>query len=41
MSAPLELTGAARHQVGRLVARIEPIVAADPDAAAYRPGALL
>lgn len=41
VSAPLELTGAARHQVGRLVARIEPIVAADPDAAAYRPGALL
>ncbi|WP_316668344.1 adenylosuccinate lyase [uncultured Propionibacterium sp.] len=41
VSAPLELTGAARRQVGELVARIEPIVAADPEAAAYRPGALL
>ena len=41
VSDPLELTGTARDQVARVVARVEEIAAADPDAAAYQPGAVL
>ena len=41
VSAPLDLTGAASSQVGKVVRQIEEIVATDPDAAAYRPGAVL
>lgn len=41
ISAPLELTGAAARQVGRVIARIQPLVEADPQAAAYQPGAVL
>jgi len=41
VSAPLELTGAARVQVGQLVHRIGELVAADPQAAAYTPGNVL
>jgi adenylosuccinate lyase len=38
---PLEFTGAARAQVQEVCRRIEALVAADPDAAAYTPGAIL
>ncbi|MFT8395307.1 adenylosuccinate lyase [Propionibacterium sp.] len=41
VSAPLELTGAARHQVQQVIDAVAPLVEADPQAAAYRPGALL
>jgi len=38
---PLEFTGAARAQVQEVCRRIEALVADDPDAAAYTPGAIL
>jgi adenylosuccinate lyase len=38
---PIEFTGAARAQVQAVVRRIEAVVAADPDAAAYTPGSIL
>jgi adenylosuccinate lyase len=38
---PLSFTGAARDQVAAVAARIDEIAAAHPDAAAYRPGAIL
>ena len=41
VSAPLELTGAAARQVERVVAKITPLVDADPQAAAYQPGTVL
>lgn len=41
MSSPLELTGAARVQVGQVVAQVEKIVADDPESAQYHPGAVL
>ena len=41
VSTPIELTGAARHQVQAVIDAVTPLVEADPDAAAYRPGALL
>ena len=39
--SPLELAGTAEAQVARVAARVADVVAADPDAAAYRPGAVL
>ena len=41
ISAPIELTGAASEQVRRVVARIDQLVRADPQAAGYRPGEVL
>ena len=41
VAAPLEFTGAAVAQVGAVVERVEKVLAADPDAAAYVPGAIL
>lgn len=41
VAAPLEFTGAATAQVAAVVERAERVVAADPDAAAYAPGAIL
>ncbi|MCR4513606.1 adenylosuccinate lyase [Aeromicrobium sp. 50.2.37] len=41
VAAPLEFTGAATAQVGAVVAQVDALVAADPDAAAYTPGAIL
>lgn len=41
VAAPLEFTGAAVAQVGQVVARVEALVATDPDAAGYAPGAIL
>ena len=41
VSAPLELSGSARSQVARLAERVGELAAASPDAAAYRPGAVL
>ena len=41
ISAPLELTGAAARQVERVCARITVLTEADPEAAAYHPGAVL
>ncbi|MFT4298740.1 MAG: adenylosuccinate lyase [Aeromicrobium sp.] len=41
VAAPIEFTGAALHQVGAVVARIEEVAAADPQAAAYAPAAIL
>jgi len=41
MAAPLELTGAATAQVAAVVARVQQLVDANPEAAAYRPGAIL
>jgi adenylosuccinate lyase len=38
---PIEFTGAAVDQVQQVVRRIEDVVATDPEAAAYRPGAIL
>jgi adenylosuccinate lyase len=38
---PIEFTGAARDQVAAVVRRVEEVVAADPEAAKYRPGAIL
>ena len=39
--SPLELAGTAQAQVSRVAARVAEIVAGDPEAAAYRPGAVL
>ena len=39
--SPLELAGTAQAQVARVAARVAEVVAADPEAAAYRPGAVL
>jgi adenylosuccinate lyase len=41
VAAPLEFTGAATAQVRDVVARIDQLAAAEPRAAAYRPGAIL
>ena len=41
MSEPLELTGAARHQVGRVADAVAGLVARYPDAAGYHPGVVL
>ena len=41
VSAPLEFTGAATEQVRRVVARVDELVTAHPDAAAYAPRAIL
>jgi adenylosuccinate lyase len=41
VAAPLEFTGAATEQVRQVVARIDEIVAANPEAATYAPGAIL
>jgi len=41
VAEPLSFTGAAVSQVDDVVRRIEALVATDPDAAAYRPGAIL
>ncbi len=41
ISAPLELTGAAARQVERVCERIRVLTDADPQAAAYHPGAVL
>ena len=41
VAAPLELTGTAGAQVAAVVARIQALVAAHPDAAAYTPGLVL
>lgn len=39
--SPLELAGTAQAQVARVAERVSEIVSADPDAAAYTPGAVL
>ncbi|WP_040320326.1 adenylosuccinate lyase [Aeromicrobium marinum] len=41
VAAPVEFTGAAVSQVGAVVARIEALTAAEPEAAAYVPGSIL
>lgn len=41
VSEPLQLTGSARSQVHTLVDRVAELVAANPEAAGYRPGAVL
>jgi adenylosuccinate lyase len=41
MSEPIEFTGAALAQTQAVVRRVEQVVAADPDAAAYSPGGIL
>jgi adenylosuccinate lyase len=41
VAAPLEFTGAATEQVRRIVARIDELVSAHPEAAAYTPQAIL
>jgi adenylosuccinate lyase len=41
VAEPIEFTGAARAQTARVVAAVSELVAADPMAAAYRPGAIL
>jgi adenylosuccinate lyase len=41
VAAPLEFTGAATAQVAAVVERVDRLVAADPQAAAYTPGAIL
>jgi adenylosuccinate lyase len=41
VAAPLEFTGAATSQVASVVERVEALVASDPQAAAYVPGAIL
>ncbi|MGD9989588.1 adenylosuccinate lyase [Pseudonocardia sp.] len=41
LADPLSFTGAAAAQVAAVVARVEEITAAHPDAAAYTPGAIL
>ncbi|MHA6779917.1 adenylosuccinate lyase [Pseudonocardia saturnea] len=41
LTDPLAFTGAATAQVAAVVARVDEIVAAHPDAAAYTPGAIL
>ena len=41
VAAPLEFTGAATRQVADVVAQVEQVVAAHPEAAAYAPGDIL
>jgi adenylosuccinate lyase len=41
VAAPIEFTGAARAQVAEVVRRVAEVVATDPDAASYAPGAIL
>ncbi len=41
LAAPLSFTGLATHQVAAVVAEIGKVTAAHPDAARYRPGAIL
>jgi adenylosuccinate lyase len=41
LARPLDFVGAASRQVAAVVAEVEELVAADPDAAAYRPGHIL
>ena len=41
MAEPIEFTGAAVAQTQAVVRRVEQVVAADPDAAAYAPGGIL
>ena len=41
VGSPLDLAGTAEAQVARLAERVAEVVAADPDAAAYRPGSVL
>lgn len=41
VAAPLEFTGAAVQQVAAVAAQAEQVLAADPDAASYVPGAIL
>ena len=41
VGSPLELAGTAQAQVARIAERVAEVVAEDPDAAAYRPGAVL
>jgi adenylosuccinate lyase len=41
LAEPLGFTGAARSQVEQVVRRVEQVVAAHPDAAAYSPGAIV
>jgi adenylosuccinate lyase len=41
VAEPIEFTGAARDQVASVVRRVEDVLATDPDAAAYTPGAIL
>jgi adenylosuccinate lyase len=38
---PIEFTGAARDQVTTVVRRVEAVLATDPEAARYAPGAIL
>ena len=41
VAEPIAFTGAATAQVADVVARVDAVVAADPEAAAYAPGAIL
>ncbi|OCL31470.1 adenylosuccinate lyase [Tessaracoccus lapidicaptus] len=41
VGSPLDLAGTAQAQVARVAGRVAEVVAADPEAAAYRPGAVL
>ena len=41
MVSPLELAGTAQDQVARVAERVAAVVVSDPDAASYRPGAVL
>jgi adenylosuccinate lyase len=41
VAEPIAFVGRAEAQVAEVVARVEALVAADPEAAAYRPGAIL
>ena len=41
VAEPIAFTGAATHQVTEVVARVQEVLEADPEAAAYTPGAIL
>ena len=41
VAEPIDFTGAAVAQTQAVVRRVEQVVAADPDAAAYSPGGIL
>jgi adenylosuccinate lyase len=41
VAEPIGFTGAARDQVAAVVRRVEQVLATDPEAASYRPGAIL
>jgi adenylosuccinate lyase len=41
VGSPLELAGTAQAQVARIAERVADVVAADPEAASYRPGSVL